>query len=92
MQIRTQDYCTSVSVAGDAWCQIRMLCTCQRGSREKSRAPRRAAAVLQVPEKHFELLSAFSRIESPAFRRMIIGMAREAVRASGPSEPPSSTA
>jgi hypothetical protein len=46
----------------------------------------------QVPEKHFELLSAFSRIESPAFRRMIIGMAREAVRASGPSEPPSSTA
>src|ERR1700746_1230529 len=51
MQIRTQVCCISVSVAGDAWCQIRILCTCRRGSREKSRAPRRAAAALQVPEK-----------------------------------------
>ena len=40
----------------------------------------------------FELLAAFSQIESPVFRRMIIEMARGAVRASGPGEPPKSTA
>jgi hypothetical protein len=36
----------------------------------------------------FELLTAFSRIESPTFRRMIIETAREAALASSPSEPP----
>ena len=40
----------------------------------------------------FELLAAFSQIGSPVVRRMIIEMARGAVLASSPSEPPKSTA
>lgn len=44
------------------------------------------------PRETLELLAAFSRIESPAFRRMIIETAREASSCSSPSEPPRSTA
>jgi hypothetical protein len=40
----------------------------------------------------FELLAAFSQIESPVVRKMIIEMARGAVRAGGLGEPPNSTA
>jgi hypothetical protein len=39
-----------------------------------------------------ELLAAFSRIESPVYRRMIIGTAPEAVLASSPSDPPKNAA
>jgi hypothetical protein len=39
-----------------------------------------------------ELLAAFSQIESPVYRRMIIETAREAVLASSPSEPPKNAA
>jgi hypothetical protein len=38
----------------------------------------------------FELLAAFSQIESPVVRKMIIEMTRGAVRASGLGEPPRS--
>jgi hypothetical protein len=39
----------------------------------------------------FELLAAFSQIDSPVVRKMIIEMARGAVRAGGLGEPPKST-
>jgi hypothetical protein len=39
----------------------------------------------------FELLAAFSQIESPVVRKMIIEMTRGAVRAGGPGEAPRST-
>ena len=40
----------------------------------------------------FELLAAFSQIENPVVRKMIIETARGGVRASGPGEPPKTAA
>lgn len=59
--------------------------------REEPRPEARRCCCASTRET-FELLAAFSQIESPVFRGMIIEMARGAVRASGPGEPPKSTA
>jgi hypothetical protein len=54
--------------------------------------PPEARYCLASTRETLELQAAFSPIESPVVRKMIIEMARGAVRASGLGEPPRSTA
>jgi hypothetical protein len=59
---------------------------------ESEEPPAEARRCFASTRETFELLAAFSQIESPVIRKMIIEMARGAVRARGLGEPPNSTA
>ena len=59
---------------------------------ESEEPPPEARRCFASTRETFELLVAFSQIESPVVRKMIIEMTRGAVRARGLGEPPNSTA
>jgi hypothetical protein len=59
---------------------------------ESEEPPPEARRCFASTRETFELLAAFSQIRSPVLRKMIIEMARGAVRTGGPGEPPKSVA
>ena len=59
---------------------------------ESEEPPAEARRCFASTRETFELLAAFSQIENSLIRKMIIETARGGVRASGPGEPPNSTA